>query len=196
MMFCFSETVHNRLWLARNPVNGATVAVITRVWKDALSVSGNLQKLLLSDVIMLLKVYSVLEWLISFPRVALSQWKARFCGVYSHSGSALLVWHADVSELKSLQCLCNLIDSVLIDSEEPFSPNPLVLIGEEEPFSWLSFSFLFFLLQLLFLLLLIVELYFSHHNGDFQSSNRFKNGQITKAEINYLCLNNKRTMKL
>lgn len=64
--------------------------------------SGNLQELLLSDVIMLVKVYSVLEWLVSFPGVALSQCKAHFCEAYSHSGSALLVWHAQVSELKCL----------------------------------------------------------------------------------------------
>lgn len=77
--------------MVRIPVNTTAVAVITRMWKDAISAFGNLQKLLLSDVIMLVKVYSVLEWLVSFPGVALNQCKAHFCGAYSHSGSALLV---------------------------------------------------------------------------------------------------------
>lgn len=92
MMFCFSETVHKIGcgWL-EGPVNTTAVAVITRMWTDAISAFGNLQKLLLSDVIMLVKVYSVLEWLVSFPGVALSQCKAHFCGAYSRSGSALLV---------------------------------------------------------------------------------------------------------
>lgn len=64
--------------------------MITRMWKDAVSAYVDLQKLLLSDVIMLVKVYSVLEWLFSFPGVALWQCKAHLCGAYSHSGSALL----------------------------------------------------------------------------------------------------------
>lgn len=92
-MFCFSETVHKiGCGCLEGPVNTTAVAVITRMWKDAVSVFEDLQKLLLSDVIMLLvKVYSVLEWLVSFPGVALSQRKAHFCGAYSRSGSALLV---------------------------------------------------------------------------------------------------------
>lgn len=49
------------------------------------------QKSLHSDVNILVNVYSVLEWLVSLPGVALWQCKAHLCGAYSHSGSALLV---------------------------------------------------------------------------------------------------------
>ena len=77
IMFCFSETVHKLGygWL-EGQVNTTAVAVITSMWKDAVSAYVDLQKSRVSDVIMLVKVYSVLEWLVSFPGVALWQCKA------------------------------------------------------------------------------------------------------------------------
>lgn len=89
MMMCsFFETVLQLGydWL-EGQVKTTALAVLARMWKDALSAYGDLQKLLLLDLIMLVKVHSVLEWLISFPTVALWQCKPHLCGAYSHSGS-------------------------------------------------------------------------------------------------------------
>lgn len=88
IMFSFFETVLTvgYGWL-EGQVQTTAIAVLERMWKDALSAYGDLQKLLLLDLIMLVKVCSVLEWLVSFPGVALWQCKLHLCGAYSRSGS-------------------------------------------------------------------------------------------------------------
>lgn len=92
IMFCFSETIHkiDHGWL-EGQVNTTAVAVMTGMWKDTVTAYVDLQKSLLLDVIMLVKVYSVLKWLVSVPGVALWQCKAHLYGAYNHSGSVLLV---------------------------------------------------------------------------------------------------------
>lgn len=76
-MFYFSETIYKigYSWL-EGQTNIDAMAMMRRIWKDAIiSAYVEFQKLLLQDIMVLVKAYSVHEWLVSFSGVALGNAK-------------------------------------------------------------------------------------------------------------------------
>lgn len=74
-MFYFSVYKIGYSWL-EGQTNTDAMAMMRRIWKDAIiSAYVEFQKLLLQDIMVLVKAYSVHEWLVSFSGVALGDAK-------------------------------------------------------------------------------------------------------------------------